>query len=73
MVEKHACSYDFCDVFTGILELAFTAEFDNLHMIFYFFSERHLKEMKNLGSSSSSRPTYSVSCLTLLISIYQQI
>lgn len=39
MVEKHACSYDFCDVFTGILllELAFTAEFDNLHMIFYFF------------------------------------
>lgn len=29
--------------------------------------------MKNLGSSSSSRPTYSVSCLTLLISIYQQI
>lgn len=37
MVEKYVCSYDFCDVFIGILEFVFIVEFDNLYMIFYFF------------------------------------
>lgn len=49
MVEKHACSYDFCDVFTGILELAFTAEFDNLHMIFYIFFWEAFKRNEKFG------------------------
>lgn len=49
MVEKYVCSYDFCDVFIGILEFVFIVEFDNLYMIFYFFFWEVFKRNEKFG------------------------